>query len=235
MTQELTPISDPASTDAPQRQPTLRTASALVRRIMIVLLFLLLGGVLFFWTRQNWMPYEYHGSLIDPPLPAADFVLDTSVGKPMHLRDFAGKYTLLFFGYTYCPDACPMTLNDLAKVRKQVDPAGEKLQVILVTTDPARDTPERLAAYLSVFDPTFLGMTGTTEATDAVAAQFGIFVQRHAQNDNTTTQSKTTPDSYFVDHTSVVIVLDPSQNAHLIFPYGITDDEMVSDLNALMR
>jgi len=172
-------------------------------------------------------PPEFHGVLIQSPDEAADFTLMTSTGEPMSLSDFRGKMVMLYFGYTFCPDVCPTTLNDLSNMMEALGPKKAKdVQVIMVTVDPERDTVEQLSSYLAYFDPTFLGMTGSVEDIQDIASHYGIFFER---------QEGDTQAGYLVDHTAVVTLVDEKGHVRMIFPYGTTGEDMAADLTYMMR
>ncbi len=119
----------------------------------------------------------WHGTRLEPPLPAQPFLLATRDG-PLRADDLRGRHVVLFFGYTRCPDACPTTLAKLTRVHAALGPAlAERLQVLLVSVDPAHDSPERLRAYVERFDPRFLGATGAPEALAAMTRAYGIHHQ----------------------------------------------------------
>jgi protein SCO1 len=176
-------------------------------------------------TGVKWLqPHEFQGTVLQATTPVVDFRLETTAGKAMQLSDFRGKYVLLYFGYTYCPDACPLTLNDLSDMMNRLGAATTNVQVILVSLDPERDTVAQLAAYLPHFHPDFLGMTGGKEEILKVATQFGIFYEKRGDSIG-----------YTIDHTSTVIVVDPEGYLKLVFPYGTTGEQMASDLRYLLR
>jgi protein SCO1/2 len=160
----------------------------------------------------------YNGSVINPPSPAADFTLTGPGGGTAHLSDFRGKVVLLFFGYTNCPDECPTTMAVLRKARADLGAQGDQVQVLLVTTDPARDTPERLATYLAAFDPTFIGLTGADADLQAVYAQYGVTVMDQGET-----------------HSTRVYVIDAAGNLRLTLPYGLTPDQVVADLRRIFQ
>ena len=189
----------------------------LVVALAIVLLaaWLLLG--------RNAQP-EY-GILLDAATEPADFTLDSSLGHPVSLADFRGKHTLLYFGYTMCPDVCPTTLADLRTMMAALGDKAQDVQVLFVSVDPERDTPERLAAYLKYFDPTFVGLTGVPEEIEPVASKFGIFYAKHEADSAA---------NYLVDHTSVVVVVDPEGRPRLMFPHGTTGEQMAQDLGKMI-
>lgn len=201
-----------------------RRPAASLRRYLFIglgtLALLLLVNQVVKWLQ----PHTFAGTLLQATAPAADFQLDTTVGKPMRLSDFRGKYLLLYFGYTYCPDACPLTLTELADMMKFLGPTADNIQVIFVSLDPERDTVEHLASYLPHFHPNFLGMTGSLEETLKAATQFGIFYAKRGEDIG-----------YTIDHTSTVIVIDPEGRPQEVFPYGTTGEQMANDLHYLLR
>jgi protein SCO1/2 len=171
-----------------------------------------------------------HGSLIDPPLAATDFVLASGDG-PVALSDFRGKVTVLFFGYTFCPDVCPYMLQRLRAARDLLGPAGQDVQVVFISVDPERDSPARTTAYARGFDPSFVGLSGSTPEVAAVASSFGIFYAR-AEPD------RVAPDDagefYLVDHSATVLVLDRDGAIRLMWPGEASAEEMAGDLAWLL-
>jgi protein SCO1/2 len=164
---------------------------------------------------------------LQSPRVADDFTLTSTTGKQMSLSDFRGKYVVLFFGYTYCPDVCPTTLSDIQQMLKELGAKrAEDVQVLMVTVDPERDTAQQLATYLHYFDPSFIGMTGDVADIQPVAKQFGIFFQKEDSTDKA---------NYVVDHTAVVTIIDPNGYVREIFNYGASGADMASDVAYLMR
>lgn len=223
---ELNQIVETAQSDVTSSQPVSSARPVFNRRLAWAGGFLLLLLVAAFIGWQN-LPHTFHGIMLESPRVAEDFTLPTSTGESMSLSDFRGKYVALFFGYTFCPDVCPTTLSDLQQMLKGLgaDQASE-VQVLMVSVDPERDTPEQLATYLDFFDPAFIGMTGTVADIQPIASQFGIFFERQEGSENT---------NYLVDHTSAITVIDPEGRVRIIFPYGVKGSEMATDLAYLMR
>jgi protein SCO1/2 len=151
-------------------------------------------------------------------LPDAD-------GRPRHLSDFKGKVTVVFFGYTQCPDVCPTTMVELAQVKKALGADGNRLQGVFVTVDPERDTPELLKAYVANFDPTFVALRGTPEQTKAAAKNFKVFYSKAPGR---------TEGSYTVDHTAGSFVFDTQGRVRLFARYGAGADALQADLKALL-
>ena len=189
---------------------------------VVVVVALVLGFVLFV-PRPVTMQY---GTLLDTTEPVADFTLKSSLGKPVALSDFRGEHVLLYFGYTNCPDVCPLTLAEIKDARKRLGDKAEAVQPLFITLDPGRDTPEHLAAYLKFFDPAIIGLAGTLEEIQSLATRFGIFFEQRDSG---------SAGGYLVDHTSVVIVIDPEGRLRAIFPNGVTGEQMASDLQSLLQ
>lgn len=204
--------------------------SSLVVFAVIILLFVL------WWLR----PHPFHGMLLQSPDRAADFTLTASTGAPLRLSDLRGKIVLLFFGYTTCPDVCPLTLAELKQMRQLMGDQADQVQVLLLTVDPTHDTPEKLAHYLAAFDDTFVGLTGPVETLSAVATGFGVFFDDHVADDHVvaghTTSHATTPAAALpVEHTSTVVVVDADGYTRLLFPPGMSPADMAEDVKYLIK
>lgn len=168
---------------------------------------------------------ELHGTYFEPAHPAADFTL-TSADGPVRLADLRGKAVVLFFGYTFCPDVCPTTMVRLGQAMERLGKDAERVQVIMVSVDPERDTPERLAEYARAFHPSFIGVTGIQEEIDAVASAYGIY---HAKAEG----SEAT--GYLMDHSANVTVIDRSGGVRIIWPYNVEAEGVASDLKFVLR
>jgi len=147
-------------------------------------------------------------------------------GRVRTLDDFKGKVTLLFFGYTQCPDVCPTTLAELAQAKKDLGAEGDRIQGVFVTVDPERDTPEVLKGYVSSFDPSFVALRGSPEQTAAAAKEFKVF---YAKVDGKT------PGSYTMDHTAASYVLDAKGRLRLFVRYGSPAKDLEADLKTLLE
>src|SRR4030067_2588401 len=139
-----------------------------LRRYLLVGLSSLIGLSVVFTMLVSSRPHEFQGSVIDPPVPARDFTLIDQSGKPFTLSQAHGTLVLLFFGYTHCPDVCPITLADFGRIKEQIGATADKVRFVFITTDPDRDTPERIAAYLANFDPAIIGLTGDSATLEMV-------------------------------------------------------------------
>ncbi len=158
------------------------------------------------------------------PVPAPAFALTSHHGKPVTSGDFPGKVLAVFFGYTSCPDVCPLTLSNLSRAFGEMGETGERIQVLLISVDPHRDTRERLKQYLELFHPSFLGLTGTEEEIRAVADRFGAHFARQG-----------TGEDYTVDHTARTFVIDRLGQIPLTFPVTATPGEMARDLSRILE
>ena len=162
-------------------------------------------------------------------ITGADFgrslALPDQNGKLRTLDDFKGKVTVLFFGYTQCPDVCPTTMAELAEVKKSLGPDGDRLQGVFVTIDPERDTPEVLKGYMANFDPSFIALRGNPEQTAAAAKEFKVFYAKVPGK---------TPGSYTMDHTAASYVLDRNAKLRLFVRYGSGTPALAADLKALL-
>ena len=147
-------------------------------------------------------------------------------GKARTLADFRGRITVLFFGYTHCPDICPTTLVDVAGVMKALGKDAARVQVLFVTLDPERDTLDVLSKYVPAFDAGFLGMRGDADATQRAAKEFRIFYEKRPGQ---------APGAYTVDHSAQSYVLDPQGRLRLLVRYDRIAQDLADDLRALLR
>jgi len=145
-------------------------------------------------------------------------------GQVRHLADFRGKAVVLFFGFTQCPDVCPTTLAELAGVMKGLGGNAERVQVLFVTLDPERDTPELLERYVSAFDPRFIALRGDLPATQRVAKEFKIFFEKRKQGS-----------SYTIDHSAQSYVLDTQGRVRLLVRQDRIAQDLPDDLRALLK
>jgi len=159
-----------------------------------------------------------------------------SIGGPFRLidqdqmvrteKDFSGKYMLVFFGYTYCPDVCPTTLAVMADALEKIGPVADKVKPVFITVDPKRDTPEKIKSYLSSFGPRFVGLTGSVSDIAAVAKEYRVYYREHPPENG---------GEYTVDHSGVVYLMDP--NGMFVANYSLetSPDTLAADLIKRMR
>ena len=145
-------------------------------------------------------------------------------GQTRTLADFKGKVVFIFFGFTQCPDVCPTTMAEMIEVRRRLGSNADKLQVVFVTIDPERDTPEVLKAYLEAMDPSFLGLRGSLAETEQVAKEFKVFYQKVPGKGG----------GYTMDHTAGAFVFDPEGQVRLFARYGMDVNLLTADIQQLL-
>nr|WP_081983671.1 SCO family protein [Massilia sp. JS1662] len=166
----------------------------------------------------------YHGIDLAGAPYRSDFALAAGDGTTRSLDDFAGKYVMLFFGYTQCPDVCPTALTRALEIRRRLGPDKDRIRVVFITVDPERDTPNIVREYVRAFDPTFVGLSGTAAQTAQAAANYRV-VYRKVPNDA----------SYSMDHTALTFVVDPHRRVRLAFPHAQSAQECADDLAKMFR
>lgn len=169
--------------------------------------------------------HEFAGAELPEAQIIPDFTLTAAEDQRVSLSDFRGQYVFVYFGYTFCPDFCPTTLAKLARVREGLADDAGRMQVIMVTVDPERDTPQALAEYVSRFDPSFVGLSGTTAEIAAAGLPFGIFYQKNEGSAAT---------GYLVDHSTRTYLIDPDGNARIAYPHDAAVEDIVADLRWLI-
>ena len=136
------------------------------------------------------------------PTIGGPFKLVNGEGRPVTDRDFRGHYLLVYFGYTFCPDVCPTTLNQMAEALDTLGPKADQVQPLFITVDPKRDTPQVVGQYVAAFTPRLVGLTGTPEEIAKVAREYRVYYAIH--------QTAGTPGEYTVDHSSILYLMSPS-------------------------
>jgi protein SCO1/2 len=165
--------------------------------------------------------------VFEPARMAPDFAVRGSDGKELKLSSYRGKLVVLEFGYTSCVDVCPVSLAMLTQARKQLGALASQVQVIYVTVDPERDTPERMRKYLGAFDPAILGATGTPEQMAKVRKDYGISATRKMIDGSKT--------DYVVGHSSFLYFIDREGKLRALLPYGRTADDVAHDAAILLK
>ena len=172
-----------------------------------------------------------------PPAPAfqltditgAEFAREVRLtdhnGRARTLAEFKGKVVVVFFGFTHCPDVCPVTLGELAIVARELGKDAGRMQVLFVTVDPERDTPAVLAQYVPAFDPAFLGLYGDAEATLRTAKEFKVFFQKQPVSGG----------GYSVDHSAASFIYDTAGRVRLFASYGQGAPKMLHDIRLLLE
>lgn len=171
----------------------------------------------------------YQGTALDRPFSKPDTTLTDTDGKPFDLRERTkGRVTLLYFGYTHCPDVCPTTLGDIAFAKKELPKADQdRLDVIMITTDPERDTPERMRSWLDSFDKSFIGLTGEFDDIAAAGKSVGVAVSE---------PEKDKGGDVIVDHGAQVLAYAASDDrAHVLYTAGTEPEKYAHDLPLLLK
>jgi protein SCO1/2 len=163
--------------------------------------------------------------VFDPPRMAPDFSLPASNGQEFTLSRQQGKLVVLGFGFTHCPDVCPVTLGRLAQAYKKLGKLADQVQVVYVTVDPERDNVERMREYLAYFNPGFVGITGTPEQLSVLRQAYGILAAKEIHQDG----------SYAVHHSSYVYLIDQRGFLRALVPFGTAVEDIVHDINILLQ
>ena len=171
-------------------------------------------------------PPKFKASDITGTTYGSEFALTDHHGKARTLADFRGKAVVMFFGYTQCPDVCPTTLTEVAEAMRRLGADAERVQVLFVTIDPARDTPELLRNYVPAFHPSFLGLYGDAAAMERTVKDFKVFYQK---------QPGQTPSTYTMDHSAGAFLFDPQGRPRVYVSYGAGPEVFAHDLAELLR
>ncbi|MDQ3249245.1 MAG: SCO family protein [Chloroflexota bacterium] len=173
-------------------------------------------------------PYEFHGTVIPDAQPAPPITGTNWDGQAFDLRTLQGKVVIAFFGYTHCPDFCPMTLGNLNKLAEQLGEKADELAVVLVATDPERDTVEQLAVYMPAFNPAFYGVHVPAPALVGVKKSYGVYAEKNEIDDNPN------DDKYFIDHSSYIYVIDKAGDWRLLLPFDTPLEAVRQDVEYLL-
>ncbi|MBP9714236.1 MAG: SCO family protein [Sterolibacterium sp.] len=168
-------------------------------------------------------------SVVTEPRFARDFSLTDPQGQQHHLADYRGKVVVIFFGYTQCPDVCPTTLSVMAETMRLLGSEATRVQVLFVTLDPERDTPQLLATYVPQFHPTFVGLSGDAQHIAATAREFNVIAVKRAAAAGTATA-----DAYSIDHSTYSYLYNPQGQLRLLAKYGATAETLAHDIHRLL-
>lgn len=176
-------------------------------------------------------PAEYHGLVLVDPLAKPDFTLEDTSGAPFDfLKETGGYVTLLYFGYTNCPDICPSQMAGVAAALADVPhDVSEKVKVVFVSVDPDRDTPDRLTLWLGLFNDSFIGLRGDINEIDSIQQQalgpLAFSILRHDLGEG----------NYTVSHSALIIVYTTDNLAHIAYPEGVYKRDWANDLTNLVK
>jgi protein SCO1 len=170
---------------------------------------------------------DLHGTRLTTPFQEPDLTLTGTAGRPVNLiKATQGKLTLVYFGYTHCPDVCPTTMADLAGALRLLTPAQRaRIAVVFVTSDPWRDTPKVIKSWLASFNPSFIGLTGDYARIQAAAKSLGIALEKPSS----------TAGEYQVTHGAEVLPFGTDHLAHVVYTAGVSSSDYAADLPKLLR
>jgi protein SCO1/2 len=186
--------------------------------IIAMVMLVVLVGIALGYSWYNTNNPSFSGSFISPAQRAPDFSLTSQTGETVRLSDFLGKYVLIFFGFTNCDSECPLTMGYLKQMRDRLGPLADQVKVFLITSDPARDTPEVMGEYLNHFDPSFIGLTSTPETLQTVWSDYGVTVMDNGET-----------------HSSYLYLIDPQGNLIATYPLLHAVDGLTADLKKLIE
>lgn len=190
----------------------------------------ILVALLVFRVTFGRMPFvapTFNGVVLQSLEPLPDFTLTGPGGADVSLSDFHGQVVLLYYGYTYCPDVCPATLAELKVAYESLSTRHQQqVQIIMISVDPQRDTPEQLADYMAHFHDDFIGLTGPDDALLAATTPLGIYYYRHEGS---------AASGYLIDHTASVAVVDRDGNLRLLYPFNTRGTAIAADLRQLLK
>lgn len=204
----------------------MKTTNSRTKLHRTFLLALLLLSALVLGGCQRNAPLPFLLTNISGHMPDLDFKLTNDLGKPVTGADYRGKVVLLYFGYTHCPDVCPLTLAQLHVVMQRLGPLADDVRILFVSVDPARDTPKIMHAYVNAFDSHAIGLTGTPRATEALSKRYR----------SAFTREPSSPDgNYEVSHSSAIYVFDREGKARLLATPSASHDDLFHDLKLLLN
>lgn len=173
-------------------------------------------------------PANFRGTAYGEPYPPApDFQLTDAKGGEFQLSNLRGKIVLLFFGYTSCPDVCPTTLAELNQALMAIPEKVDSVQVVFVSVDPERDTPQAVQDYVVRFNPSFIGLSGPQDKLEKIWKDYGVFRE--------TVPSTTSAIGYTVNHTARTTLIDGDGNLRLTYGFETPVEDIVSDLELLLK
>jgi protein SCO1/2 len=168
----------------------------------------------------------FRGAVLGEPIAAADFELQDQHGQTFRLSEQRGKVVVLFFGYTSCPDVCPTTLGAWKRAYEELGEQAGEARFVFITVDPERDTPARLQTHLELFNPAFIGLTGTLEELEPIYQAYGVYHEKQAAPESAL--------GYLVSHTSSDYVIDKAGNWRLRHAFGASGQDIAHDIRVLL-
>ena len=193
--------------------------------LMIAMIALVAVAGVAIWRIAGSGPANSAGSSVNIGGP---FTLTDQSGLTVTDKSYDGEYRLIYFGYTFCPDACPTELGIMAQAIEEMGPTGRKVQPIFITIDPDRDTVQQLKGYVPLFDKRLVGLTGTPQQIAAVAKEYKVY---YAKADQPGVDTK----SYGMNHSSFVYLMDPNGKFLTVFSSDTDSDKMATEIKRYME
>ncbi len=164
----------------------------------------------------------------DPVKTGGRFIMNNHFGEVVTDQDFSGKFMLIYFGYTFCPDVCPTSLQTMTHALNLLGKDAKYVQPLFVTVDPERDTITVMREYVSAFHPSLIGLTGSKVALDSITSKYRVKYEK-------VSESGAINDDYLVDHTAAVLLISPGGEYLRRYPYNTLADEMASSMNKYIK
>jgi len=199
----------------------LRNKQALIPYLLLILA--LAGGIL--WHESQLVPGLGRTVTTGVAKVGGPFRLTDQTGKTVTERDFRGRYMLIYFGYSFCPDVCPTTLGVMAEALQKLGSDSSRVVPIFITIDPERDTPKVLADYMKAFGPQFVGLTGSPAAIKEVEKEYSVYAVKRPLD-----PSKGNAGGYGMDHSSVLYLMGPNGKLVSFYDEAISPDDLAKDL-----
>ena len=196
--------------------------------LRLVLAALVIGGLTFLAVqvggrRPAQAPVVASGPQVGPGGP---FTLVDSAGKPFTQDDLKGRWNIVFFGFTFCPDVCPTTLDTLGRTLDLLGPDRDKVRIVFISVDPERDTPAKMAAYLEnpAFPRGVVGLTGSPEQVAGAAKAYKVYYEKQGEGD-----------AYLINHSSISYLMDPSGRFARVLPYGMSPEDLAAQVRDAIK
>jgi cytochrome oxidase Cu insertion factor (SCO1/SenC/PrrC family) len=193
-------------------------------RVLSLLAVLLAGAAGYLWLRGSG---GGDGIVSGVPSIGGPFTLINAEGKPVTDRDFLGKYMLIYFGYTFCPDICPTTLAKMAAALDKLGAKADRVQPLFITIDPRRDTPSLIGQYTAALSSRLIGLTGTAEQVASVEKEYRVYAAEHRTGNG--------PDDYTMDHSEIVYLMGPDGRFVAVIRADDDADAMAADISKSLR
>lgn len=196
--------------------------------LRLVLAVLVIGGLTFLAVQIGARRPASAPAVASGPQtgPGGPFTLVDSAGKPFTQDDLKGRWNIIFFGFTFCPDVCPTTLDTLGRTLDLLGADRDKVRIVFISVDPERDTPAKMAAYLDnpAFPKGVVGLTGTPEQVAATAKAYKVYYEKEGEGD-----------AYLINHSSISYLMDPSGRFARVLPYGMSPEDLATQVRGAMK